>query len=114
MHITHELLIDCSAITAAEFSDKCLAALGHGPDFKLKADSPTDIVHGSVSIVHYEGYCEITVECYDHHEEPTACMSHGVMVGRESTLACCANMPTEQVLRDRLNAMKDAYPKEPT
>ena len=111
MRITHELLIDCSAMTAAEFSDKCLIALGHGPNFKLKADSPTDVVHGSVSIVHYEGCCEITVECYHEHEEPTACMSHGVMTGRQSTLACCENMPTEQMLRDRLDTLITEYPK---
>jgi len=108
MKITHELLIDCSAMTAAECSDACLAALGHGPDFNLKASTPTDTCHGSVTIFHADApnMHQITIECYDHHEEPTACMSHGVMRGRESTLACCENMPTEQVLRGRLNAMK--------
>ena len=52
MRISHDKVIDCSAITAEACSDRCLAALGHKADFALMADTPTSTVHGSVSIVH--------------------------------------------------------------
>ncbi len=96
MHTTHELLIDCSNITAAECSDKCLVALGHGTDFCLKASTATDTCHGAVSIDHGTPHI-ITVECYDHDEAPVG--------ERESTLACCADMPTAQTLKDRLDTL---------
>ena len=108
MHITHKLIVDCSNMTYADFADKCLVALGHSPDFKLKADLPTDTVHGSVSIIHYDGYCEVTVECYHEHEEPTAVMSYGTISGRESTLAVATNIPTEAELISRLETLKGA------
>jgi hypothetical protein len=98
MYITHELLIDCSNITAVECSDKCLEALGHGVDFCLKASTPTDTCNGSVTIDHGTPHIVI-VECYDHDEAPCD--------GRESTLACCADMPTEQTLKDRLDTLKE-------
>jgi len=110
MHITHELLIDCSSITATECSDKCLEALGHGVDFNLKASTATDTCHGSVSIDHGTPHI-ITVECYEHDEAPTAVMSHSVMAGRQSTLACCESMPTEQEIIDRLNTLRMEQPK---
>ena len=94
MRMTHEILFDRSNITDAEFSDKCLEALGHGADFCLKASAPTDTCHGSVTIYHGTPNI-IIVECYEHDEAPNSF--------RESTLACCADMPTEQTLKDRLD-----------
>ncbi len=52
MQITHEVVIDCSHMTPANCSDVCLEALSHGAGFKLKADSSTDTIHGSVTIQH--------------------------------------------------------------
>lgn len=110
MHITHEVLIDCSNMTGAECSDACLAALGHGIGFKLKCDTATDTVHGSVSIVHADlpNPHIITIECYEVDEAPTAKMKNGMKSGRESTLACCAVMPTEKSLKDKLDKLKKA------
>ena len=51
MKIRHEICIDNKGDT-----DKCcneiLVALGHGPGFKLKADTPDDTVHGALTIAH--------------------------------------------------------------
>lgn len=103
MHITHKLLVDTSNETASAFSDKCLAALGHGPQFKLKADKSDDTVHGSITIAHYDGYCDVIIEVYEVDEEPTVKMSHGMKSGRESRLAKPAKMPTEKELKDKLD-----------
>jgi hypothetical protein len=54
MKITHELCIDHdSTVEGATHAkrDELLAALGHGPGFKLAADTPNDTVHGRVSIM---------------------------------------------------------------
>jgi len=107
MHVVHNKIIDCSAMPASECSDRLLTALGHGVGFKLKADTPNDIVHGSVTIAHNlppEAH-EITVEIYEVDEAPTVLMVHGRMEGRESTLKRPAVIPTEQVIKDRINAI---------
>ena len=107
MHITHEKVIDCSAITLVECSDLCLTALEHGPDFKLKADAPDDTLHGFVSIVHNVPPIphEFIVEVYEVDEAPTALMVHGRMEGRESTLKRPAVMPAEATLQTRLDTL---------
>lgn len=49
MKIRHEVCIDNKGDTKAVLED-VLVALGHGPSFKYRADSPTDTVHGAVTI----------------------------------------------------------------
>ena len=51
MKIQHEICITNGA-NSAECCNAVLTALGHSPTFKLKADSPTDTVHGAVTIIH--------------------------------------------------------------
>jgi hypothetical protein len=92
---TFEQVIDCSERTAFECSDRLLVALGHGADFKLRADEANDVVHGSVSILHNplpEAH-EVTVEMYDAGEDP--CADH------QTTLRCPDNMPSASELKQR-------------
>ena len=106
MRISHDKVIDCSAITAEACSDRCLAALGHKADFALMAETPTSTVHGSVSIVHNdppEAHI-VTVDVYDADEAPTAQMVHGQLEGRQSTLKRPDPMPTEQEIKVRIDA----------
>lgn len=106
MQVIHEKLLDCTSMTPTECSDACLVALQHGSDFALKANNPTDTVHGTVSIVHNdlpEAHI-ITVTVYDTDEAPTAQMVHGNLEGRQSTLKRPAPMLTEQEIKDRLDA----------
>ena len=106
MQVIHEKLFNCTSMTPTECSDACLVALQHGSDFALKADNPTDTVHGNVSIVHNdppEAHI-ITVNVYDSDEDPTAQMVHGQLEGRQSTLKRPAPMPTEQAIKDRIDA----------
>ena len=87
-------------------SDMVLDALGHGPTFKLKADTPDDTVHGSVTIAHNlppEPH-KISVEVYEDANLPALTMINGVTQGRRSTLQRPAIMPTAKKIRDRLNA----------
>ena len=102
MKITYTKVIDCSAITAAECSDKCLVALGHSQTFKLKADTPDDVLHGSVSIVHNVPPLPhvIEIECYEQDKLPTIKLD-----GRRSTLKRPVVMPTENELKAKLDAM---------
>ena len=105
MHVIHRKVIDCSAITAAACSDLHLAALLHGPAFKLKADTPDDTVHGSVTIAHNappEPH-EIIVEIYEKDEAPTVRLVNGRLAGRESTLKRPTPMPTARTIRARLD-----------
>jgi hypothetical protein len=98
MQVIHERVIDCSSITPAECSDACLAALQHGADFALRADTSGSTVHGTVIIIHnYPPLAhEITVEVYESDESPIA--------GRESTIRRPTVMPTDQTIRDRIDA----------
>ena len=51
MKITHELCLDHDSEKPGairERMDEILAALGHGENFKLKADTPDDTVHGRI------------------------------------------------------------------
>jgi len=53
MHIRHEICLDCETKTRSqslELNDYVLDACGHGPTLRLKADTPEDTVHGSVTI----------------------------------------------------------------
>ena len=49
MKIRHEVCIDNKGNSKAVL-DEVLVALCHGPGFKYRADSPTDTVHGAVTI----------------------------------------------------------------
>ena len=98
MHVTHQKVIDCSGMESAACSDLLLAKLQHGPAFKLRADNPSDTVHGSLTITHAfppEPH-EILVEVYEQGSPP-------VPEGRRSTLARPADMPTAAEVRRRLN-----------
>jgi len=110
MHIEHEMVMDCSEMTQEACSDICIEALtvGHGSDFKLKADTEDDIVHGFVTIVHNDPPLphEYTVEIYEVDEPPTAKLVHGELEGRLSTFKRPETFPTEQVLKDRLDTLK--------
>ena len=107
MIVTHKVRIDCTSMTGEECSDLCLTALGHGTDFKLKASSPTDTLHGSVSIIHNDSLLPhiFSIEVYETNEAPTAVTSHGITMGRQSTLARPAVMPTEQDLINKLETL---------
>ena len=107
MHTIHNTVIDCSAISAMECSEAILVALEHGTGFLLKTNTPTDIVHGSVSIVHTDPPEPhiITVDVYETDEAPTATMVHGELVGRKSTLKRPDPMPTEQAIKDRIDTL---------
>ena len=107
MIVTHKVRIDCTSMTGEECSDLCLTALGHGTDFKLKASSPTDTLHGSVSIIHNDSLLPhiFSIEVYETNEAPTSVTSHGITMGRQSTLARPAVMPTEQDLINKLETL---------
>lgn len=109
MRVNVRKVIDCSAITAQECSDLALADLGHGPTFALKADTPQDTVHGSVTISHNmppEAH-EIIVDVYEVDEAPTAQMVHGHLEGRQTTIKRPDPMPTEQTIKDRLTKWEE-------
>jgi hypothetical protein len=97
MHVKHKITLDNSALTCEETSDKVLVALGHRPDFKLRADNEGDTVHGSVTIIHYDGYCEISVEVYEVDELPDAT--------RKSTLKRPDTIPTQANIKAMLDAI---------
>lgn len=107
MHLLHKIVLDCSSIPAEECSDAIIVALEHGPDFKLRADKPDDTVHGSVTINHNsppEAH-EITVDVYETDEAPDARIVHGKLEGRESYLKRPSVMPTDSILRTRLDRL---------
>ena len=97
MHIKHKITLDNSALTCEETCDKVLMALGHRPEFKLRADNEGDTVHGSVTMVHYDGYCEVSVEVYEADELPDA--TH------KSTLKRPATIPTQASIKAMLNTI---------
>ena len=99
MIVFHEGLIDCSGITADECSDAILAILEHGPAFKLKADLPTDTVHGSITVDHRSppDAHKIIVEVYESDEAPVQ--------GRETSLKRPGVMPTVSTLKTRLEKL---------
>ena len=107
MIVTHEIMIDCNSITDEACSDLCLSALGQSTDFNLKAELPTDTLHGSVSIIHNDLPLPhvVIVEVYEEDEAPTNLTSHGITTGRQSTLARPAVMPTEQDLINKLETL---------
>ena len=109
MQIQHEVLLDCSGTTSEACSDACLAVLGHGPDFKLQADTPDDIVHGSVTIAHNDPPVphEIMVEIYEADELPTVTVVHGRQEGRRTTLQRPATIPSAQAIKTSLDTLRD-------
>jgi hypothetical protein len=94
-HCTFEQVIDCSAIESSACSDRLLDALGHGVDFKLRADNEDDTVHGFVTVLHNsppEPH-EVIVDMYDADEEP--CAEH------KTTFRCPDSMPSTADLQQR-------------
>jgi len=108
MIVMHNKLINCESKSPLDCSDLILDALGHSVDFSLKTETSTDTVHGSVAILHNDPpeLHQITVEVYETDEAPTATSIHGMMHGRQSTLKRPDPMPTEQVIKDRINAIR--------
>ena len=98
MQVIHTKLIDCSGITAAACYDLCLAALGHGLGFALRANLPDDVVHGYVTVAHNfpPRAHEIWVEIYDQDEAPNG--------GHQSTLKRPTPFPTGAAIRGKLDA----------
>jgi len=94
MHITHNVVIDCSDRLAC--SDSIMAGLGHGPDFKLRADTSDDIVNGFVTIYHNHAPDphEILINLYDEEELPNG--------EHETTFRPANPMPIEEELIQRL------------
>lgn len=91
-HCTFDQVIDCSEITPAVCSDRLVVALGHGDDLKLKADRESDVVHGSVTIIHNlppEPH-EVTVDMYDADEEP--CAEHLTTFRRPDSMPATADL----------------------
>jgi len=88
-------VIDCSEITPSACSDRLLIAIGHGIDFKLRADGENDIVHGSVAIKHDSppAQHEVTVNLYDADEDPCE--------GHQTTFRRPDNMPSTSELIQR-------------
>ena len=97
MHITHNILIDCSSsLDSLDCHARCVAGLGSGPGFKLEADEPDDVVNGAVSISHglTPKEHQIMIEMYDDEESPNG--------GHRSTLRPPVPCPTEEELIQRL------------
>mgnify|MGYP001559233182 FL=1 len=96
--VEHRRVLDCGTRTSAECSEAVVAALGHGPGFKLKADTPDDTVHGSVTIQWCDPMpCAVTilVEVYEQDDPPNA--------RRKSHLKRSSIMPSETEIRRRLD-----------
>lgn len=97
--ILHSILRDCvgRGLTPAQCSDEILAKLGHGPTFKLKADTDTDAVHGAVMIRHSvppEPHL-IRIEFYLADSPPTG--------SRRATLRAHPNLPPDAAIRALLD-----------
>lgn len=107
MKINISKSIDCVGKTSEACSDDVLTALGHGAAFTLKAEVPTDTVHGSVTILHCDPpeLHAITVEIYEVYEAPPAISAHGLIQGRQSTFRRPDPMPTERIIKSRLDQM---------
>lgn len=97
--VLHSLLRDCvgRGLTPAQCSDELLAKLGHGPAFRLKADTPTDTVHGAVMIRHAipPDPHLIRVELYLADSPPTG--------GRRAFLKAHPSLPSDAAIRARLD-----------
>jgi hypothetical protein len=99
MRVEHQRLIDCSGIETSRCSDNCLAALGHGLAFKLRADRKDDTVHGSVTISHALPPTPhyILIEVYEEDSPPS--------VWHSSHFARPAVMPTVAAIKARLDTL---------
>ena len=93
MHITHNVVIDCSDKLAC--SDLIVVAL-NGDSLKFMADTVDAVVNGSVTITHSHSpeAHEIMINLYDEEELPNA--------GHTTTLRPANPMPTEEELIQRL------------
>ena len=71
MHIKHEIILDYNNLELEDtLVGEILIKLGHGPNFKLYADTPDNTVNGSVTI----SFCDTrtfgeTIMFSDGHEE---------------------------------------------
>lgn len=102
MIVTHERVLNCSGITSQECLAKFLTKLGHGLGFKLRADVPTDEVHGSVSISHGVPPAPhvLVVEVYEEDMPPEKPDRPGK---RLSSLKRPATFPSAQSIKDKLD-----------
>lgn len=79
MKTLHSLFIDATGKHRTWVNEQVLLALGHGPDFKLKADTDTDTVHGAVTVEQ----CNVvslgvdTLEFFDRHRELASALNVG-------------------------------------
>lgn len=93
MIVTHEQAMTCSDSEAC--TNEILVKLKHGVGFVLQASTPTDVVHGSVTIAHGQPH-QIRVEVYDVDEAPN--------LRHRSTLKRPDTMPTKEELVTRLKS----------
>lgn len=95
MRVTHEIPYkhDGDVLKAA---DVVLAALGHGADFKLKADKEDDTLHGAVTIQHFPDRLVVHVDVYEQDEPPEKPKDVFDRHYRKSTLKRPARMPTRE------------------
>lgn len=100
-----ELRLQITCSDPIECSATLLRKLGHGPGLKLMAETASDTVHGSLSILHTPGDHTIIVELYDEDKEPTA--------ARKSRLASHPNKPTRDELLSRLTQADPFTPIQP-
>ena len=96
MRIMYSRVIDCSGMTPAECSDLFLVAIEHGPFLSFRADTPSSVVHGAITIAHNNPPTphEVWVDVYENDQSPIG--------GRRSTLKRPVPMPTEQAILDLL------------
>lgn len=93
-------VIDCKALTRAQCSDEVLTALGHnGTTMKLKADTPTDTVHGYVSIEWHQPPLSSTI-CVTHYDKDEA--SNGK---HQSTFKKHSTIPSAKTMQTGLDAL---------
>ena len=71
MHFEIKKNIDCTKIKSSECSDKLIEKFLK-ENIKLRADTETDIVNGSLSIEHIANNHIIHVHIYDKDETPKA------------------------------------------
>lgn len=93
MKVTHEIPYKHDG-DMQKASDLVLVALGHGPDFKLRADTPNDTVHGAVTITHFDDRLVVEVEVYEQDEAPIPGETVFDKPLRASTFKRPARMPT--------------------
>lgn len=103
MRVTSQRILACPNGDPLACSEGLLTRLGHRPAFSLKADAPTDRVHGSLTVTHASPPTphEITVEVYEADE--TQNYDPLTKTGHRTHLKRPIPFPTEQEIRMRLD-----------